>query len=361
MPITSGALAGAGACAAAFKQGSTWSTAVAVGSGNGLHITSEAIAGGAKALPRETLGLPWGDKPDAAAEEWAGPLMGDLFYGGNCGRLAAYIFGTSGSPTQTPPSTGTTYLHVADLANSLDKFMTLVLARRSQVGGSVKWHEYASAIVSRLAFTGSGNDRVRWTAEMIASALARDSSTNTTTQTDAVTVPTRLAAAKFPDGTFRINAQAGSALSSGDKVGIAGFDLEIVRPLSRDFLADGTGKIALPAEENACLVRLSVDLRSYDADTWIAAWPAGTEYKADLKFLGTGAAPASGSDPYVEFQFPRLVLESQPQANIPGRGRIPHRVTFLALVAASAPSGMSGVTQPCRMNVLDGDSAAYLS
>lgn len=362
MGITTGAKAGNGAAAVAFEQGTTWNTPVAVGAGDGLRILSEAIGGGAGVLERETVGLPWGDKPDQGPESWRGPLRGDLFYNGNCGRFLAYVFGTSGAPTQTPPSTGTTYLHVCDIANSLAKFLTLVIARRAQVGGSVKWHEYKSAMMLRVKFTGSGNGRVTWEAEVIASALDRDSSTNTTTQTDAVTVPTILGAVRFADGLFRINAQAGGALASTtDDVGIAGFELEIMRPLAADFLADGTGVLALPAEENVCDVRLRVDLRSYDADTWIAAWLAGTEYKADLKFTGTGKAPASGSDPYFQFQFPRLVLATQPQANIPGRGRIPHRVEFKALVASAAPTGMTGVTQPVRLNVLDTDTAAYLA
>lgn len=362
MGITTGAKAGNGAAAAAFEQGSTWNTPVAVGASDGIRILSEGIQGGAGTLERQTVGLPWGDKPDQGPELWRGPVRGDLFYNGNCGKFLSYVFGTSGAPTQTPPSTGTTYLHVCDIANSLSKFMTLVLARRAQVGGSTKWHEYKSAMMSRVRFTGSGNGRVNWEAEIIASALDRDSSTNTTTQTDAVTVPTILGAVRFADGLFRINAQAGGALASTtDDIGISGFELEISRPLSADFLADGTGVLALPAEENVCDVILRVDLRSYDVDTWIAAWAGGTEYKADLKFTGTGKAPASGSDPYFQFQFPRLVLASQPQANIPGRGRVPHRVEFRALVASSAPTGMTGVTQPVRLNVLDSETAAYLA
>lgn len=362
MPITTGAKAGNGVAAAAFEQGSTWGTAVAVGASDGVRILSESIQGGRGVLERATLGLPWGDKPDAGPEGWAGSLNGDLFYNANCGKFLSYVFGTSGSPTQTPPSTGTTYLHVCDLANSLTKFFTLVIARRAQVGGSTKWHEYDSTMMSRVVFRGAGNGRVTFEASVVANALDRDSSTNTTTQTDAVTIPTVLGAVRFADGLFRINAQAGSALASTtDDLGIAGFELEIMRPLPQDFLADGTGGMAQPAEEDACLVMLRIDLRSYDADTWIAAWAAGTEYKADLKFTGTGLAPASGSDPYFQFQFPRLVLASQPQANIPGRGRVPHRVEFKGLVASSAPSGMTGVTQPVRLNVLDTDTAAYLS
>lgn len=361
MTIKTGAKSGNGKCAAAFEQGSTWNTAVAVGSGDGLRFTSEAIRGGAAPLERATVGAPWGDKRDVGAQLHRGVISGDLFLGSNVGKFLSYVFGTSGSPTQTPPSTGTTYLHVADIANSLTKFFTLCVARRAQASDSVKWEEYASAMIRRLTIRGSGNGRLTWEAEIIGSALSLDSSTNTTTETDAVTVPDVLAAARFTDGTFRINAASGSSLGSGDKEKIASFELTIERPLSEDFLADGTGAVAQPGEQDVCMARLAVELRSYDETTYRTAYAAGTEYKADLKFLATGAAPSGGSDPYIEFQFPRLVVRANPDANVAGRARIAHRIEFDALVAASAPSGMSGVTQPVRMNVLDADSGAYLS
>lgn len=363
MPITTGAKAGNGVTAAAFEQGTTWGTAVAVGASDGVRITSEGIVGGRPPLERAQVGLPWGDSPDAGAEFWRGPVNGDLFYNANCGKFLSYVFGTSGSPTQTPGTTGTTYLHTADLQNSLSKFMTLVLARRTQVGDSTtKWHEYDSAMAARLLVRGSGNGRVTFEMELVANNLDRDSSTNTTSATLAVTIPTTLGAVRFKDGLFRYNAQASGALSSTtDDLGVAGFELEILRPLSVDFLTDGTTNIAQPAEEDVCAVMLRVDIRSYDADTWKAAWIARTEYKADLKFTGTGLAPSGGSDPYFLFQFPRMVVAQDPAANIAGRTRVAHRVEFKALVASSAPTGMSGVTQPVRMSTLDMVSTAYLS
>jgi len=358
MAITTGAKAGNGVAAAAFKQGSTWSTPVAVGAGNGLRLLSESIQGGRAPLPRESVGYPWGDIFDTGAEVWEGPVNGNLYYGGGCGPFLSYVFGTSGSPT----TSGTTNLHVVDIANSLSKYFTLLLARRTQVGGSTLWHEYDSAMMSRLLIRGQGQDRVTFEASILANTLDRASSTNTTAQTDAVTVPTITAAVRFKDGLFRYNAQAGAALTSTtDDLGIAGFELEIVRPLSRDFLASGTGEMAQPNEENVCEVMLRADIRSYDADTWKAAWAAGTEYKADLKFTGSASISGSAVAPYYLFQFPRMVVAREPQANIAGRGRVAHRVEFKCLVASSAPTGMTGVTQPVRLSVLDGDTSAYLS
>jgi hypothetical protein len=361
MPLYTGAKAGNLKTAAAFEQGSTWSTPVAVGASDGAYLLNESLQGGPVPLDRETLGIVWGDAPDRGAQAHRGALSGWAFYGANFGKLLSFIFGTSGAPTQTPPSTGTTYLHNCDLATSLSKFFTLCIARKAVSGDSLKWHEYDSCMMGRVVFSGSGNDRVRWSADVLANRLDRDSSTNTTTQTDAVTMPTTRGITRFTQGLFRINAQAGATLASTtDDLAIAGFELEIMRPLSEDFLADGTGELAQPAEQDVCVAMLRVDLRSYDSDTWKTAYAAGTEYKADLKFL-SGVTPSGGSEMYVQFQMPRLVVAEEPQANIGGRGRITHRVTFKLLTASTAPTGMSGVTAPVRMNVLDENSSAYLA
>lgn len=357
MSLATGSNIGNGATAAAIVQGSTWGTAVAVGAGDGIRILTESITGGPAALPRETVGLQWGDVFDTGSEEHQGPMTGNLYYGANCGLLLALIFGTSGSPTQTPPSTGTSYLHSVTLDDALAEFVTLCIAKRP----SQKWWEYASAIGMELRIRGEGNGRVTWELTLIPSALDRDSSTNTTTQTDAVTVPSIEGAVRFKDGLFRINAQAGGALGSSDETDIASFELVIRRDMARDFLADGTTFVALPCEQGPCEVMLTVSTRSYDAETWKTAWGAGTEYKADLKFTGTGLDGGSGADPYYEFEFPRLVVAEDPQASIGGRGRITHTITFKCIKAASAPTGMSGVTQPVELNVMDKVSSAYLS
>lgn len=358
MSLSTGSTVGNGVTAAAIAQGSTWGTAVAVGAGDGIRILTESIVGGPASLPRETIGLQWGDVFDVASEEHQGPMTGNLYYGANCGLLLAMIFGTSGSPTQTPPSTGTSYLHVVTLADALADFVTLCIAKRP----SQKWWEYSSAMAAELRIRGEGNGRVTWELALIPANLDRNSSTNTTTETDAVTVPSIEGAVRFKDGLFRINAQAGSALASPtDDIDIASFELVVRRDLSRDFLADGTTFVAQPCEQGPCEVMLTVSTRSYDAETWKAAWAAGTEYKADLKFTGTGLDGGSGADPYYEFEFPRLVVAEDPQASIGGRGRITHTVSFKGIKAASAPSGMTGITQPVALNVMDKVSSAYLA
>lgn len=343
--------------AAAIKQGSTWGTPVAVGASLGVALTAEDISGGKMPLPRGDLGYPWGQQPDIGPEKHRGTLKFDLFHGGGHGKLMSFFFGTSGSPTQTPPSTGTTYLHKLTLQNALDKFATICLAKRS----GQKWWEFASAKAAKLELSGAGNERVKGSIEFLANALDRDSSTNTTTQTDAVTVPTRQQLAYAKQGTFRVNAQAGSALASTtDDVPIVGFRFTAVRPFDEPELIDGTNYMAEPVEAGECSAELEITFRDYNAETWIAAYLAKTEYKADLKLLST-YTPSGGAAMYVLLNIARMVVAEQPQAPVAGQGPIAHVVKFKLLTPASAPSGMSGLTQPFELQVLDEVSTAYLS
>lgn len=361
MPINSGAQAGNATyvAAAAIEQGSTWNTAVAVGAGDGIAITGESITGGRAALPREDIGFPFGQQPDVGAEMHRGSVEFDLMHGGGHGKLMSLFFGTQTAATQTGGGSAGSYLHICALQTALTKFATLCISKRA----SAKWWQYASVMARKLTLSGQGNERVKGSIEFLCSTLDRDSSTNTTTETDAVTVPTRRGLSYAKQGLFRLNAQAGGALSSTtDDVPILGFTLTAERKLSEDMLIDGTGTIAQPAEEDETEIMLDVTFRSYDAETWIAAYLAKTEYKADLKFLSGYTPSGSGSvELYILLNFARMVVAEQPQAPVSGRGRIPHTVRFKVLTPSAAPTGMSGLTQPFELRVMDEVSSAYLS
>jgi len=341
----------------AFEQGSTWGTAVAVGAGDGMDLRSFSSGGGGVQLdPRDTLGNPNGDTFDNGVELWSPTADFDLFYGGGCGRFLSYIFGTSGAPTDNTGS----YTHTLDWTNSLTKFATIVNSYRS----GQKWHEFASAKMSSLTIQGSGQGRVTGSATWIASARDRDSSTNTTTQTDAVTVPTKRVAVYHHQGVFRINAQTGGALSGSDNVSVGGFTIEMRRPLAQDVNTGGNARVDDPCEDGLNEVYLTVRLPSYNAETYLALVEgvvgSPTEQKATLTF-SSGYTPASGLEMTQTWNFPRLVLAQVPDATISGPQRIPHEVRFRCLTASSAPTGMTGITEPISLVIEDEVSSAYLA
>lgn len=350
MAITTGAISSGGF---GFAQGTTWGTAVACGSGRGLRLRSENITGGFASLPKDHISDAWGAPPDIGSESWSGTIASDAYYGGNVPEVWAYVFGTSGSP-----SGSTTYTHTTDLADSLGDFATFAIGKRA----SAKPWEFASMMARRLVIRGSGNGRVTWEMDWVGGPLSRSSSTNTTTTLAALTIPTLERAMLFTDGVFRINAQSGGSLGSSDVVSIAGFELVIERPLAVDFLT-GASYVAQPSEDGPCSVTLAIDLRSYDADTYIDLWDGAstpTERKADLVF-SSGVTPTGGSELKMTFSFPRMTLMESPQAPVSGTGRVPHRLLFKCVEASSAPTGMTGITKPVRLVNIDEDSSAYLA
>lgn len=344
---------------AAIQQGSTWNTPTAVGASDGLALLSFDDSGGKASLPDDSLVSPWGSAPDVGAEAHDLTLSGYLFAGGNCGRLFSYIMGTSGAPSS---GAGTDESHTVTLANSLSKFTTIAIRKRAS---TVNPWEYASAMCQSFTISGSQNERIRYSSSWIASSLDRASSTNTTTQIDAVTIPTIRAVYRHPKATLAINAQGGSALASSDNVQVTDFEITVRRPLARDYgsaapSGSATDAVLLPCEDGISEVMLSFTLRDYSAETWIDAWGAETEYKARLT-LPSGYTPSGGAELSWQISFPRLALMDQPQAPVSGPGRISHRVNMKGLVAASAPTGMTSITQPIHAVIVDEDSAAYLA
>jgi len=346
---------GAGSGGVGFVQGTTWLTAVAAGAGRQIRVRSFDDSGGQQVdLENTDIANANGAISDIGSEIRRVTVIGDLYYGGNAAEFISYVFGTSGSP-----SGSTTYTHTVTWDDTLDKFQTLVIGKRT----SQKPWEYASMKARRLVLRGAGSGRVEFEMELLGGALDRASSTNTTTTLSALTIPNSTRpAVRLTDGVFRLNAQAGAALQASDAVTVLGFELTIERPMSEDF-GTGSNVVLEPNEDGVNNVMLAVDLRSYDTETYIASWDAQetpTEYKADLIF-SSGITPSTGNELTYTFQFPRCYVKVAPSAPVTGRERIPHRITFHCVEASSAPTGMSGVTKPVHMVVEDEDSAAYLA
>lgn len=349
---------GAGSGGVGFVQNTTWLTAVAVGAGRQIRALSfDDSGGGVGELTTEEISNANGSASHIGGELRRVRMTGYCYYGSNVAELLAYIFGTSGAPTNNTGS----YTHTLTWTDLLTKFMTLVVGKRA----SQKPWEYASVMARRLVIRGQGQGRLEWEMELIGGALDTDSSTNTTTELAALTIPNSTRpAVRLTDGVLRINAQAGAALQSSDAVTALGFELVMERPMAEDF-GTGSAVILQPAEDGENMVTLAVDLRSYDAETWLNAWETGTsgvptEYKADLTF-SSGVTPTSGNELTWTFSFPRMYVKGSPTAPVGGPQRISHRVLFHCLEAASAPTGMTGITKPVHLVVEDEDSSAYLA
>lgn len=352
---------GAKAGGFAFVQGSTWGTPVAVAANGGLKLTSYSENGGQEALPNEELGDTAGSAPDIGNEGYMPEFNGKCRYG-NFGRLLAYIFGTSGAPAQTGGGSSGSYLHTLTWQDTLTKFMTAALGVRA---GAIP-HEFPSNKIREISIAFTDGGQVTFKVNGVACSRTRASATNTANVFAAATVRAGRQQIMGTHATFRLNAQAGGALASTtDDVSIRGFELTIRRPLSIQH--DTQSTIASePFEDGPTEVELTITLRSYEADTYIALWESlttPTPKKADIKFLSSFTPSGSGSVPlYLQFDFPNLMVKASPATDVPGAGRIPHRVTFKCVnpPANTAPTGMTAVG-PVQAFVMDEISTAYLA
>jgi predicted RecA/RadA family phage recombinase len=341
-------------CAAA--QGSVWGTAVAVGAADELFVTSDGdpalkqefkpFGGLNQVLPADgDLG------PSEAIDfspEFGGEGCGLQYEMGATGSLIVALFGTSTSVTQQGATTA--YQHVIDWANEVSDFFTFVTERPGDI-----W-EIPSCVPQKLTLK-PGNGFLQGSITLRGNHLNNTSTTNTATQADAITKAASGGIIRFQDGVFRINAQSGDALDSGDNVTLSDFEVTLERTMDALQVLGGT-YIAQPAESAfAGTLKIKLPHESGTAATWFATYLAKTAQKASLTF--TSSDLAGTGYPYVfTIAFPRLMPKVAPGVKL--EEIINSELEFLVLEASAAPSGMTGHTRP-YLEVTNKRSTAYIS
>lgn len=343
---------------AGIEQGSAWGTEVALGAADQIAPRAIDITRANKEfLPDTTLkGSVWGNSGQVGAKAVEGTLRIPLRYGNGCPKLAALIFGEVETPGGANP-----YTHPLNVQNYLTKFFTLAWQDVANSGATV-YMSVPSAIAEEATFSWNGSTPGELALSFVGESLDRDAGTNGSTQMAALTLADSGTWILPTDGVLWLNAASGSTLVVGDVLKPTAIEIKIRRPLSRDFQVDGTGAIALPVAADVGEVTLTLEFPGLGAtssyasavDEFMDRFEALTELKASLTFT-------KDANNIWAWQFPRLQVVEMPPVNLPDAGRYPHRVVMRALVAASAPTGMTGVTQPVKLTVTDTLSAAYLT
>jgi len=341
---------------AGIEQGSAWGTEVALGASDQIAPRAIDISrANMEFLPDTTLlGSVWGNPGQVGAKAVEGTLRLPLRYGHNCPKLAALAFGEAETPTGADP-----YVHPLNLQNRLTKFFTLAWQTVANSGATV-YMSVPSAIVEEVSFSWAGSSPGEMTVGFVGESLDRDAGTNGSTEFGNLTLPDEDKWILPTDGVLWLNAASGSTLVAGDALKPVSTTLTIRRPMSRDFRVDGTGAIALPVEADVAEATLALEFAGLGAtssyasavDEFMDRFEAETLLKASLTFT-------KDSNNIWKFEFPRMQVVEMPPVNLPDAGRYPHRVVLRCLVAATAPTGMSGVTQPVKLTVTDGLSGAY--
>ncbi len=252
--------------------------------------------------------------------------------------LLANLMGTAGAPSGA--STDKTHTIVMkDSASGL--FVTYACDKNDKV------HVVPSAKVTKATF-GVNNGLI--TAAFGLRGNNVTDADGVVTSLTSVTYPSNIhKLAKFHQAVFRLNAQGGSDFGAGDVVSPKSFQLEIDRKFDSEHGA-GSAYIIEPRENGKPTVKLTMEFPRMDTanEAWFANWTAGTELKGDITI--TGPIIVSAATYVLKFQMPRLIIED---VEFPDGGLIPTKAVFRAVVADSAPTGMTGLTKPVTITLVN--------
>lgn len=333
----------------AFKKASAWGTEVDVNAaGTGLLALNPGVPQHkVQTIEDESAASPFEHDVDLGNFQQV-DFSADFEYryGGIENVPLAMIMGTAGTPTQQGATTA--WLHTLQLANKIaGLFGTYATEKHDKiiVVPSVKPHKAAFSMnngLLKLSIGCRGNK------------VINDSSV--VTGMSSVTYPDLHNRALFRQAVFRMNAQGGAALADGDKIYPKNFSIEIERKVDAEFQA-GTRHIIEPLETDKPTVKVTLEFSRMDDvnDAYFADWIGEAEKKMDIVF--TGSLIADTYYHYLKFQFPRLKVEDvdYPEASI-----IPAKIVLRGLEADAAPTGMTGITKPVQITVMNKRTADLL-
>lgn len=261
------------------------------------------------------------------------------------GSPAAPVISTS-ADTQT-----TSWLHVVDLAPSIDgRAATFAFDRKQFV------EEIASAKVFGFSERPGDGGVIEESFRILGVAPTHTSTINTRSILYDASFPALGGKVFRKQGVFRINAQSGGSLGSSDTISILGsLEFTFERPQDRSY-AYGSADIIEPADNEFPLpsIRLIFDrANTITVNSFRAALSAGTAYKADITY--SGAFINSTDRGQRLWQFPHVEIQDQATPTS-GAAQVKPNVMFMLKKPASAPTGMSGVTQPFRLSQIMSNS-----
>lgn len=257
------------------------------------------------------------------------------------GPIIAQIFGTAGTPQQQ--DTTAAWLHTVQLANKIaGLFGTYATEKLDKI------HVVPSVKPYKLTYSLSGG-LIKVSINMRGDNVIDDSSI--ISSMSSVTTADKHNRILARQGLFRMNAQSGAALTSPtDDIKVKNYTLEIERKLDTPDPEVGSRTIVEPREEGKPVVKLTMEFNRMDTanKAYFSDWKAETEKKMDIKF--TGALIESTYYYYKLFQFPRMKIEDieYPDANV-----IPAKMILRGIEADSAPTGMTGITKPVQLDVMN--------
>lgn len=255
--------------------------------------------------------------------------------------LLAMLMGTAAAPV--PQTSPTAILHALSLKNSVVGIFGTYATEKG-----TKIHVVPSFKVLKGTFSLNAG-LIKAAFNLRGDRLIDDSAI--VTSMAALTYPVNAhLRAKYSQAVFRMNLQSGAALAAPtDIIKPKDFTLDVERKMDSEHTS-GSTTIIESVENDKPSIKLTMNFPRMDAVNvaYFAAWTAATEKKLDL--VVTGPIIATTFAYYLKFQIPRLIIEDVEYAD---SKIIPAKIVLRAVVADTAPAGMTGLTLPVYVDIMN--------
>lgn len=336
-----------------IAQASTWGTATTLGVGHKVKLNSEGLSSNFDEIMDESAGQPWPTDYDRGLEVVEGSMACDMRYQGQEVLMMGLAMGSAPSPSLV---TAGVYSHTLDLLPDLDGLFATFAGDKS-----VSIHEYPGVKLTGFEIRGEAGQALQITFDAIADTLEIDSSVNTSVSFASVSFPTGGDGHRvlMRQGVFRLNDQSGATLGVSDEIEVSAFTLTCKRPHDR-LHTNGTDATLEPAGSGMPDVTLRLEFPNYASDDFITDLQADTAKKASLAF--TGAVIANGQSRQFNVYLPHLRTKNATDGlSVSNSNRLTQAVDFAVLGAVTAPSGMTGITEPFSVVIQNSKSTAYVA
>lgn len=349
---------------AILKLGSAWGTAVAPATTDGIRINE----GGSENFSEPPFMSKTSDQPagnrSAVSQGLVSAsktIMANLNY--NDLRFLAYVFGNGTNYTAPVEQTGGQgdYLHVVVPA---DDIYGLFFTYAEQHGSLIK--TFPSNKGMRFMLSGEAADdlHVKYEFEFAAYDRVWDNAVINSSHFTSLTYPA-VTDVMFDQLVWRINDADGSALASGDALGIRSFSFSYRRVLAADLYDNASSRRIIEPPNNGIefdLISLTVE-RNYFDSTWkdfIGDLKAHTPKKFDLTF--TGSQIGSGYNYTWLIECPcAWITDPADSGNYTNSGLLPASMTLNIVRPSDALTSGMTFSDAVKISVTDEISAKQVS
>ena len=359
-----------------IKPGSAWHTAVSLTAGTKLKLTDGPLLHKQQeVIPDTTMGLDFHRRVDFGRINQDFSMSGPLRYEN---AQWTHIVQALGAETGTV-STGV-YTHQVDVESEIDgHFYTAACIMRDSTLVNSVIHEFPSVKPSAFELSVGGDGFMQFNANGMADTIIEkggdplsECANTTTTIGTTSTVDTDTLLVPYGHCRININDQDGADFNDSgagtDRIFPIGFSVNFARALERNFDAGMVTTTAqkhayktsepTPAENNKIDLMIELEfsewqeaISSGDNSEWLKDFVAGQYKKMEIYFYYSASVS-------LKMQFPNLIIDNI-DSTPSGHGKIPEKISLRALDCSAAPTGMTGITSPMRLTLVNSFSNQY--